>query len=311
MDKGSGVLRQHAAVSQTRVSEHPWLPRKHPHTHNAKWQSVFCLQQTNLKNKVMHVCFHAPGRGHSAQLLGTWRSVILDTSWLFRGAERWPVGLARLPLFGLDDWKRLRKNKNGKKSLIDNSIHDLHPNMQCGSVMLTNNYCMLSILFGVTCCHGGFQRKKQTLKKDSVWQLRVSFHRALWRCVVLWLVCVTNQILVASLLLPAQWVQQSGPEFTASREKQTSLSLKSSWKTPSVRFWSPVSSLLLNVTKNKIWTCRKRLNYPSQCIISFTFLHVCWITFGRKPCWLNKDHAFVSAVSSTFLLSCSSQESQG
>lgn len=48
--------------------------------------------------------------------------------------------------------------------------------------------------------------------------------------VVLWLVCVTNQIMIALLLLPAQRVclpvQQSGPEFTASREKQTSLALK-------------------------------------------------------------------------------------
>lgn len=139
---------------------------------------------------------------------------------------------------------------------------------------------MLVILFAGTCCHGGLRgKKKQMLKVDSLWQLRVSFHRAPWCCVVLWLVGVTNQIAVASVLLPARWVclsvQQSGPEFTASREKQTSLTLKSSWKTPSIRYWSPVSSPVLE-TKLNLYEGEVVCAAPSfpLCFCSFTHLRV-------------------------------------
>lgn len=83
---------------------------------------------------------------------------------------------------------------------------------------------------------------------------------------VLRLVCVTNQIMIASLLLPAQWVcllvRQSGPKFTASREKQTSLTLKSDWKTPSIPFWTPGSSAVLN----------RRKRYKCDCVsVSFFY----------------------------------------
>lgn len=148
---------------------------------------------------------------------------------------------------------------NMEKSLADYSIHKTHELIYiqtCSAAVscskITTVFWSFYSVWPVAMVAS--REKKQTLKADSVWQLGVSFHRALWCCVVLWLVCVTNQILVASLLLPAQWVclpvQQSGPEFTASREKQTSLSLKSSWKTPSICFFSTVSSLVLNGTKN-------------------------------------------------------------
>lgn len=157
MDKRSGVLGQHTAVSQTSVSKHRWLPRKHAHVHNTKWQSVFCLQQTNEK---------------TAQLLGTSRSAILDTSWLF-GEQRggWLVWLI-FPCWESmtgSIYGRTRMVKKKNLSLITQFTKHLdwftskHVVQQYHAHKQLLQY-MLVILFGGTCCHGGLQRKKTNVK---------------------------------------------------------------------------------------------------------------------------------------------------
>lgn len=218
----------------------------HTHTHSAKWQSVFVSPTNKLKIRLcVFVLVHLA-------------DVIALSCWSREGRPFWTlVGRFGERGGGWSLWLVFPclESMTGSvyaRTLTPQFMKHTHRFTWSAATVCRPFYSVR--LVAMASCEG----KKQTLKADSVWQLRVSFHRALWCCVVLWLVCVTNQIVVASLLLPAQRarlpVQQSGPEFTASREKQTPLSLKSSWKTPSIRFWSPASSLGLNVTKNKTWT---------------------------------------------------------
>lgn len=123
MDKGSGVLRQHTAVSQPRVSENGCLPRKHPHTCTMPSDNQTCVSKKQIQINMIHVCLHAPGRGNCAGLLGMWGPRITDSSWPFLRAERRLVGLTRLPLCGVNDGKHLRRSKFGNKYFTQFTKH--------------------------------------------------------------------------------------------------------------------------------------------------------------------------------------------
>lgn len=132
IDKESGVLGQHTAVSQTSVSKHRWLPRKkHPHMHNTKWQSVFCLQQTNEKTAQLLGTCRSVHSGHflavleSREVAGWFGSSSLESQWLEAPMEEQEWLKKKISHLSLSSW---------------NIWTDLHPNMSCSSIMLTNSY---------------------------------------------------------------------------------------------------------------------------------------------------------------------------
>lgn len=154
MDKGSGVLGQHTAVSQTSVSKHQWLPRKHPHVHNTKWQSVFFVSNKQMK-KLLN-CWGRVGRlfwtllGCFGEQRGGWLVWLIFPCWesmtgSIYGRTRMVTKLITQFMKHLD-WftsKHVVQQYHAHKQLLQ---------------------YMLVILFGGTCCHGGLQRKKTNVK---------------------------------------------------------------------------------------------------------------------------------------------------
>lgn len=127
MDKGSGVFRQHVAVSQTRVSRHGCL---------AEVTLLRGGEQEGRSFRTLLCCF---GEQRGAWLV-----------WLVFPCLESTLGSVY--------------ERKENKSLTDHSIHNQLIYIQSYSVMLTNNYCILVNVFGVTCCHGGLERKKTNVK---------------------------------------------------------------------------------------------------------------------------------------------------
>ena len=110
MDKGSGVFRQHTAVSKTRVSKQRRLLRKHHE--NKPSENHSSVSNKQIKTQGLEYFFTGSLCSAVGDMEPFWTLVVC-----FQVTERWLVGLACLPLFGVNTWKKPMEETRAEKHI--------------------------------------------------------------------------------------------------------------------------------------------------------------------------------------------------